>query len=76
MLGVCAVGIRGCKFAQIKTPTSHMKCGKCRTTALAGCCHSAGMADDNIQIREGHDRIAKRLFAHPDVPWNFVLPSL
>ena len=25
------------------------------------------MVDDNTQIREGHDRIAKRLFAHADV---------
>ncbi|MCY4276245.1 MAG: hypothetical protein OXE81_00150 [Gammaproteobacteria bacterium] len=25
------------------------------------------MADDNTQVREGHDRIAKRLFACADV---------
>ena len=53
--------------AHTETPTSHIKSGKYRTTTLAGSCHSTGMVDDNTQVREGHDRIAKRLFAHADV---------
>ena len=53
--------------AHNETLTSHMTSGKCRTTTLAGSCHSRGMSDDNTQVREGHDRIAKRLFAHADV---------
>ena len=55
------------KVAHAETPTSHMRSGGCRTTTLASSCHSRGMADDRTQVREGHDRIAKRLFAHADV---------
>ncbi len=44
-----------------------MMFNKCRTTILASSCQSTRMADDDTQIRGGHDRIAKRLFAHADV---------